>query len=223
MRDSLRQNGIDAPNSLTSDGVGYEFWQNPDLVLSQTCGYPYRSVLREKVNLVGTPDYGLEGCPAGYYHSVFIVRADSQVKDIRDLAGARMAYNDTHSQSGFHGPRAFAEKQGIELSFDVETGAHRASALAVYEGRAATAALDAVTWRNLVRFEEFASALRVVARTWPVPGLPLICARRFEASIIAEAFEKGFTQLRADFKQYLGIVGFVRMQPEDYSSAAFLR
>lgn len=219
----MRLNGIDAPDSLTSDGVGYEFWQNPNLVLSQTCGYPYRSVLREKVNLVGTPDYGLEGCPVGYYHSVFIVRADSQVNDIRDLAGARMAYNDTHSQSGFHGPRAFAEEQGIELSFEVETGAHRASALAVFEGRSAAAALDAVTWRNLVRFEEFASALRVVTRTWPVPGLPLICAKRFEASVIAEAFENGLAQLGADFIRDLGIVGFVRMQPEDYSSAAFLR
>ncbi len=45
-------------------------WMSQHLVLSQTCGLPYRRDLHGRVKLIGTPDYGVRGCPPGYYRSV---------------------------------------------------------------------------------------------------------------------------------------------------------
>ena len=62
IRDALRSAGLMAPDALTRDMPDFmAHWQRPDLVLSQTCGYPFRAVLHSKVTLIGTPDFGLEG------------------------------------------------------------------------------------------------------------------------------------------------------------------
>jgi hypothetical protein len=76
IRDAARDSGVNAPDALTRgmpDLLAH--WQRPDLVLSQTCGFPFRAVLQGRVTLIGTPDFGLEGCPPGYYQSVLIVRS----------------------------------------------------------------------------------------------------------------------------------------------------
>ena len=90
------ETGYPLPEALTHNGDPWDHWQDPDLVLSQTCGLPYRSVLHPNVTLIGTPDYGLAGCPPGYYHSVFIARDPDAT--LADLAGHRFAYNEALSQ-----------------------------------------------------------------------------------------------------------------------------
>jgi len=70
VRDGLRARGIAAPEALTRGaGAYWQAWEDPALVLSQTCGFPYRAKLHGKVTLVASPDYGLQGCPPGYYCS----------------------------------------------------------------------------------------------------------------------------------------------------------
>ena len=67
---ALRAQGLTAPEVLTRGPAAYwPAWEAPSLVLSQTCGFPFRARLRDRVALVATPDYGIEGCPAGYYAS----------------------------------------------------------------------------------------------------------------------------------------------------------
>ena len=58
----------------------------------------------------------------------------------------------------------------------MESGGHQASALAVAEGRADFAALDALTWIMLQRYDSFAADLVEVDRTDPTPALPYITA-----------------------------------------------
>lgn len=82
----------------------WEIWQSPDLLLAQTCGYPYRAQLHQRVQLVGTPDYGLPDCPPGYYYSLFVVRSDSAFQTLADLDQCCLAYNEPLSQSGWAGP-----------------------------------------------------------------------------------------------------------------------
>ena len=43
-------------------------------------------------------------------------------ESIEDLNAAKFAFNDTHSQSGYHGPLGYAVSQGIELNPTHETG-----------------------------------------------------------------------------------------------------
>ena len=66
IRDGLRARGMDAPEVLTRGaGAYWPAWESPDMLLSQTCGLPFRARLHEKVTLIGTPDYGVEGCALG--------------------------------------------------------------------------------------------------------------------------------------------------------------
>ena len=44
-------------------------WRDPDLLLSQTCGYPFASDLAGQVQLVATPCYDAPGCHGPTYTS----------------------------------------------------------------------------------------------------------------------------------------------------------
>ena len=101
IRAELGKRGIESPEELSNDVDAFEVWRDPALVLSQTCGMPYRTQLHGEVTLIGTPDFGLEGCPAGYYRSPIIALTDDARAQVAEFAHARFAYNGTGSQSGF--------------------------------------------------------------------------------------------------------------------------
>lgn len=216
IRDSLHARGIAAPEALTrGEGAYWAAWQAPDLVLSQTCGFPYRARLHGKVTLIGTPDYGVEGCPPGHYRSVFVVRADDP-RGLADFDGLPIAYNEALSQSGWAAPQNHAAALGLHLRAGLCTGGHRLSALAVAEGRADLAALDAVTWEMLHRWEPAAARLRVIAATGPTPGLPYIAAPGADAEAGFAAVAEAIAGLSADDRDRLQLRGIVRIAPEAY-------
>ncbi|MEM6371600.1 MAG: PhnD/SsuA/transferrin family substrate-binding protein [Pseudomonadota bacterium] len=219
-REHLHTHGIDAPGKLDPDGVGYDYWEDPNLLVSQTCGYPYRSRLFDTVSLIGTPDYGLEDCPPGYYYSVYLVRRSSHYKTIQDLQGATFAFNDKHSQSGFHGPMAHLGAHGVAANPHLETGAHIASAIAVVQGQCDFAAVDAITWRYMLQSDDFTSDLRIITGSHPVPGLPLITAFAELVLPLRAALRAAFAACPAATAQ-LGINGLQVFLPETYSASNF--
>ena len=222
IRKELEERGIDAPARLSDDGIGVDFWLRPDLVLGQTCGYPYRTGLHGKVDMVGAFDHGLEGCAAGEYNSVLVVHKHGVFETLEDLDGARLAYNSVDSQSGYHGPLDFASKCGISLAPELETGSHLRSAQAVHDRlQADVAGIDAVSWRDMRRFDAFTEELRVLAATAPVPALPLVCSRRFDAGQVAGSVAAAVEKMPERLKDDLGIRGFVARTPEDYAERAF--
>ena len=177
IRDGLLTRGLDAPDALTRGEMAYmPGWLRPDLVLAQTCGFPYRARLHAKVTLIGTPDYGVEGCPPGHYRSGFVARADDR-RGLAAFNGTPLAYNDGLSQSGWAAPQTHAALRGLTFPAGICTGGHIASTRAVAEGRADLAALDAVTWGMIADHDPaLFAALRVVEWTGPTPGLPFIAA-----------------------------------------------
>ena len=221
IREELEKRGIEAPARLADDGIGEDFWLRPDLVLGQACGYPFRTALKGRVNMVGAFDHGLKDCEPGQYNSVLVVHGENPLGSLEDLDGARLAYNSTDSQSGFHGPRSFASSRGVNLAPALETGAHARSARAVADGLADVAGIDAVSWRDMRRFDDFTGALRTVATTPPVPALPLVCARSFDARLVAESVTKAVETMEERLRDGLGIRGFTARAPEDYSERAF--
>ncbi|MFN4170548.1 MAG: phosphate/phosphite/phosphonate ABC transporter substrate-binding protein [Pseudorhodobacter sp.] len=217
IRDGLRAQGQDAPEALTHGAPDlWPVWQSPALVLAQTCGYPYRARLHGKVTLVATPDYGLPGCPPGHYCSVYIARIGDPRGDLAEFDGAGFAYNEPLSQSGWAAPTTHAAGLGLSLRPVLKTGAHRASALAVAEGRADLAALDAVTWRHLERLDPVAARLRVVGRTPPTPGLPLICAAGVDAAALRGALAEAVAGLPDGPRLVLGLRGIVEIPASAY-------
>ena len=186
IRQALAGYGIAAPATLSNDADEFAVWNAPDLVLSQTCGMPYRLWLQDRVTLVGTPDFGLSDCPPGHYRSAFVVRADDPRQTLVDFADARFVFNQTFSQSGYAAPHAAARARGFWFHTRAQSHGHVASARAVAMGQSDIAALDAVTWRLMQRHDAFANDLRVLEWTPPTPGLPYICARGIDGAQVFE-------------------------------------
>jgi ABC-type phosphate/phosphonate transport system substrate-binding protein len=219
IRDGLRARGLPAPDGLTRGEAAYwDSWTSPDLILSQTCGYPFRARLHDRVTYVGTPDYGVEGAPPGFYRSVFVARADDPRRTLAAFDGAGFAYNEALSQSGWAAPQVHAAKAGLRLPPVVQTGGHRLSAQAVAEGRADIASLDAVTHALMQGVDPVAPHLRVVEVTAPTPGLPLITAQGRDPEPIFEAVAEAIAALSPDDRATLRLKGLVRIPTAQYLS-----
>lgn len=189
----LRAHGIDAPLALTRSGDPATDWAHPGLLLSQTCGLPYRHHLHERLHLVAAPalwvpDRDMPGypasdagrptrLPAGQYYSVVVARAEDPPRPFEAFDGARLAYNDPLSQSGWGLMHALAKARGIRFGAGTCTGAHRRSALAVVQRKADIAAIDVATWFALTREAGgITDHLRIVDRTALSPALPYVTA-----------------------------------------------
>jgi ABC-type phosphate/phosphonate transport system substrate-binding protein len=217
VRDCLRAEGVDAPDALTRGEAAYwPAWEAPDLLLSQTCGYPYRARLHHRVTYVGTPDYGVEGCPPGHYRSVFVVRGDDPRQTLADFEGAPFAFNEALSQSGWAAPQTYAARAGIHLTPALMTGGHRRSAQAVAKRRADIAALDAVTYALLLDSDPDITRLRVIDATDPTPGLPFITAQGGPAEALFRAIETAIAALAAQDRRTLHLKGLTRIPTDAY-------
>ncbi|WP_209000947.1 PhnD/SsuA/transferrin family substrate-binding protein [Stappia sp. BW2] len=202
-----------------------EAWTDPELLLSQTCGYPLTHALSGKVRLVGTPHYDAEGCDGPRYCSQLIVKRDSAHQTLEDLRGKRAVFNGPDSQSGMNAFRhavAQIENGGCFFSDVSESGSHLASLKAVADGKADIASIDAICWDLSCReVPELAAQVRPLARTASAPGLPLITSRRFsdaEHGGIAEAVAEVFTAPETQkSRERLGIHGFSKLSADDYS------
>lgn len=216
IRDGLRARGLAAPDALTrGEGAYWRAWEDPGLVLSQTCGFPFRARLHGKVTLIASPDYGLPDCPPGYYCSVFVARAEDP-RTLPEFRTARFAFNEGLSQSGWAAPQNHAASMGFHFAPTVETGSHRGSALAVAEGRADIAALDALTWRLLQRWEPGVAGLRAVASTAPTPALPYIAAAGADGAATFDALVAAVADLSPEDRDTLSLRGVTRIGAERY-------
>lgn len=217
IRTALRADGIEAPHSLTRPDDPWTVWRAPDLLLAQTCGLPFRSCLHESVALVASPDHGLPGCPPGHYFSVLVCRRHGgRIPQTRDFDGATLAYNEAVSQSGWAAPWAHFAALGLGIGARIATGSHRASALAVAEGRADFAAIDAVTWALIERHDAIAAKLAVFDRTAPTPALPFITAKARPARRIAVALRRAVASLSPRTRAALLLKGVTRLDAARY-------
>lgn len=215
IRDGLRARGIDAPPELHR-GDQWADWLNPALILSQTCGFPYRTALHGKVTLVGTPDFGLPDAAPGYYYSQLVVRADAP-GDWTAFLDRTLAINGYDSQSGWAAPQNHAAPLNRRFDKVLVTGAHVMSATAVAEGLADIAAIDAVSWRLVTAYRpETAKRLRIVARTEATPGLPLITALGRDGLAIAAAVAEAIGALSSADRADLGVIGLTHIPAEAY-------
>lgn len=198
----------------------WDIWKDQGLVFAQTCGMPFRTALVGHVWLVGTPDYGLKDCAPGYYNSVIIARADATGETIADFSGQRFAFNEAVSQSGWAAPMVHAQTCGAEFGRFVQTGAHMASALAVKDGLADVAGIDALTWELISQYYPWSASLREVERTPPTPGLPYITSRRHDPAPVAKAVEKAIAGLSDMDRNLLHLKGLVQIPEQAYVSIA---
>jgi ABC-type phosphate/phosphonate transport system substrate-binding protein len=201
----------------------HALWRRPDLLVSQTCGYPLVSGLHEQVQLIATPEFDAPGCTGSDYSSVLITRADAPFDTLEACRGARAAYNQDDSNSGmnvFRHAVAPLARGGRFFSEVIRTGSHLGSLRAVAENRADLAAIDCVTFA-FVRDEmpELAQQVREIGWTAASPGLPLIAANTVPQGMI-ESLRAALNQATAaqpDRAARLRLKGFASLPPSDYA------
>jgi ABC-type phosphate/phosphonate transport system substrate-binding protein len=219
LRDSLRRSGFAAPEQVSSITPRIDGWLHPDLILGQTCGLPYITRLCDRVELVGTPDYGLEGSEPGFYHSTFVVSASERRQHLSEFFGATFAVNGRDSQSGYAAMMCAAApyaKAGRFFGRAIHTGSHDASMRLVAEGAAEIAAIDSVTWRMSRAFDPSTRGLKSIGTSEPTPGLPFIVAMaRFDSGLF-DAVRAGIAALPDDTRKAFGLRDVVQLRRTDY-------
>lgn len=197
-------------------------WRAPELLLSQTCGYPLMVELRGQVKLIGRPRYELIHSSAGSHCSLLLTRGDNPRTVLADFYDSRGVINGYDSNSGMNLLRErlapLQRDARFFASVDV-SGGHRDSLRWLREDRADLAAIDSVTFDYLARFApQEVAGLRVVTRSAPSPTLPYIGALGLsdeQVSSIREAMNQALQDL-PQLVEVLGVQEVLPAREEDY-------
>jgi ABC-type phosphate/phosphonate transport system substrate-binding protein len=182
----MREHGFrEAPSALLRCEDYGEAWASPDLLLSQTCGYPLTHAYASSLLPVLTPHYGAEGCSGPDYCSFIMVRRSADIRELSDLRSHVSAINDRHSMSGMLALKlVFAPlaQSGNFFARTIETGSHVDSLKAVQQGVADVCAIDAVCLAMAKRYRpDLVENLIELSRSPPIPGLPMVTSARRSA------------------------------------------
>ncbi|MAS44484.1 MAG: phosphate ABC transporter substrate-binding protein [Rhodobacteraceae bacterium] len=219
----LREVGLPAPEALDRDTPAAALWADPQLLFSQTCGLPHVAGAARATRLICTPSYDAEGCGSGRYSSAIVARRGAAA-DLDALRGGRFAANGSDSLSGWAALLDAMEPAAIGEV--VWTGAHRASVLAVAEGRADAAAIDALCWDMAQRFEPAAKELVVLGWTRPAPAPPFVTSAltasgdraRIRAALVETLVDPETATIRAELR----LSRIVAFADTDYDDARAL-
>ena len=178
--------GIRSRLSFEAPGLDWELpaseaCRREDLLLGQTCGWPLITELAGSVVVVGTFDCDVEGAVDGTYRSVLTSNRTSAVDEVIRRPGLTVAANSPDSLSGWISLRAAAGAADVVLDRVLWTGSHAASVVAVGDGRADLASIDAVTWAHLDDQRTV-----VVGQGVRVPCLPLVTSASMALATRAE-------------------------------------
>jgi ABC-type phosphate/phosphonate transport system substrate-binding protein len=172
----FRNRGVeDVPDGLAeTPSDPHDHWISPDLMFSQTCGFPLATRLSGRVRVVATPCYAAPGCRGADYVSRVVVAENSVIEGYDRLSGGTLAVNSWESHSGYNVLRGMPGGLG-HFAAMIVSGGHRHGLRMVAEGEADAAAVDAVTHALLAEHAPAALAgTRVLCDTPAAPGLPYV-------------------------------------------------
>lgn len=189
IRRRLVARGIPAPIALDRSRPAEAIWRDPALLFGQACGYPLVSDPDLTLRVVGIPAYDAPDCTEGRHAGYLVARDDDPRTSLADHRGGRAAINGYNSNTGYNLFRAAVAplaQGGRFFGSVIETGSHHASLEALRRDEADLAAVDAVTYAVLRRFEPGVIAgLRIIGLTASSPALPLVTARSTSIETVA--------------------------------------
>ncbi|CAB3750351.1 phosphate ABC transporter substrate-binding protein [Burkholderia puraquae] len=208
----------------------HALWRRDDLLLSQTCGYPYRMLgLSDVVRLIATPVFDADGCRGAHYSSVLVVSARAYSSGATTLAacrGLRAAFNGRDSHSGMNALRhavAPHARDGRFFGSVAALGSHLNVLRALASGDADCAAIDCVTFAYVRdALPELLEGIRIVGMTASAPGLPFVASRALsdtQAAALRDALDRA-VEADAERARVLRLKGFERLSPGDYDTIA---
>jgi ABC-type phosphate/phosphonate transport system substrate-binding protein len=179
LRGLLVEAGLrDPPENLRFDQPPVPERIGPEVLFSQTCGYPLETIFAGHAIRLGTPCYAVPGCDGPTHCGLFIVPAGSPARELCDLRGGVFLFNNCHSNSGMNLPRrALAEIADGRPFFAnvVETGSHPGNLDRIARAEADATAVDNVTYAFWSHYRpEAVTRVRVLAQTPPSPAIPFV-------------------------------------------------
>jgi ABC-type phosphate/phosphonate transport system substrate-binding protein len=192
-------------------------WRDPNLLFSQTCGYPFTHEFADVLAYVATPCYAADGCDGPLYRSILFARTAGPLESFR---GTKAAFNNRDSMSGMLALQLvftpFAQ-DGKFFASALETGGHMASLYAVKTGLADICAIDCVTVAYVRRYcPDALVGLVEIGRSPRVPGLPFVTRagdpQRLRAAL-TQALQNPDTRI---YRDRLLIVSTENMPPRSY-------
>lgn len=218
---AVRSSMPDLPPLAAWPGDPHADWVDPDLVVSQACGWPLVTWLAGIVRPVGTFRFRTPTWSGDHYRSVVIGR-----EPVSPDADAVAAVNSLDSLSGWVSLVDWATAPGGERRWPgrtLLTGSHQASVLAVRGGEADVASIDAVTAVHLER-AGLLDGLVVIGAGPLVPCLPLVCrADRDDAWVgRLRAALTGAAERTSPANAALMITGFSPLDAQAYAPLAAL-
>jgi len=118
------------------------------------------------------------------YFSDVLVRSEAPHRCFDDLRGARWAYNEPHSHSGYNVVRYHIGRSGIGNGFFgsvIESGAHQESLRMILSGEVDASAIDSMVLEREMALhpERYRGRLRTLAHLGPSPAPPWVTRRGF--------------------------------------------
>lgn len=175
-----------------------------EVQLAWLCGLAYveKRDVGAPIDLLAAPVMeGAHYAGRPVYFSDVVVRADSSFHGFADLRGARWAYNNIGSHSGYNITRYHLARLGEEGNFFgrvVEAGSHQRSLAMILAGEIDAAAIDStVLETELLLRPEIAGQIRIVERLGPSP-IPPWAVRREVPSALAVEIRRVFVEMHAD-------------------------
>ncbi len=214
---------INVPGELNRDMSLADQWRSPELLLSQTCGYPYLTGFRDYLQLVATPVYTHKGCSDTCYSSLLLSANDAST-ELADFRGKRLAANSPESLSGFVSLQITLAEAGLNTPFFSHCtfcSSHANAIDAVASGLADLCCIDAVTWSLLCSEQpELGRKLQVIGHTRLLPALPLVTSKQTSAhtlEVIRDALSAAIADpIAKPALTKLGISGFKQVGHDDY-------
>lgn len=160
----------------------------------------------------------VDGSP--FYHSYFIVPADSPLNSIDELHGKSVAFADPSSTSGSLIPKLELIRRGYDIRNDfrsLHTGAHDATALAVQHRQVDAGAIDSAYFHTLVRQGHIQEdAFRIIWKSEPLFQYPWVVRADMDEGLIVR-IQRAFLSVEDPvIFQAFGASGFTVTADPDY-------
>jgi ABC-type phosphate/phosphonate transport system substrate-binding protein len=194
----------------------HDTWLQPELVVSQTCGWPLVTGLLDRVQVLGSFRHTQEQADGYRYRTVIVA---GEQRELGDFAGERAAVNSEISLSGWVSLIVAVHGAGGAWAGPVQwTGAHVESLRALQRGEAMVASIDSVSLAHIRRYlPELLDGLHEVGHGPLVPSLPLVASLARSDDEVA-ALRGALSAAAKSADPVLMIDGFEPLDIEDYLS-----